>query len=161
MKATFLTLALILVLGGGAYYLVYYAPNGIPLISGGGALRLNPAVYPLYGGVTWRAPYLASENGLSGIEMNAVTVNDTMDIGAITTPFSAYYEQLLASSGWQKDLAREAGGPGSSVEAYVKGSSHILVMYSSVFKVQSADAPEQCPCNVTLTLFSTNGDDQL
>jgi hypothetical protein len=155
MKAFFLTLALILVLGGGAYYIVNYAPNGLHALSGVGALRLNSAVYPLYSEVTWPAPYFATRSGLSGIETHVLAAHDTMDISSVTGAFSSYYMQKLAADGWNKDISREAGGPGSSVEAYEKNGEHILVMFSSVFKNKPADAPEQCPCDVTLTLFSS------
>ena len=41
-----------------------------------------------------------------------------------------------------------------SIEAYQKDGAHILVGFTSNFKHKAENEPDQCPCDVSLFLFS-------
>ena len=88
------------------------------------------------------------------VEVRAMAATNTMDIAAASTPFTKYYNDKLTAGGWAQDMMKEAGGPGAEISVYKKGDQFIVVMFSSVFHVMPADAPEQCPCDVELMLAS-------
>lgn len=118
------------------------------------AATLDPVLSPLYSGATW-GPVVASTNGdLKGSEATSSAAKDTNNIAAVTKPFTTYYEQKLKADGWTVDNARAAGGPGSEIMAYTKGDAYIVIGFTSVFKKKSVDAPAQCPCDVTFSVFS-------
>ena len=116
---------------------------------------LNADVYPLYSGATWgQAEATTSPDYGQVVEVQSVPVTNTSDISAVSTPFTKYYDDKLTAAGWTPDVSREAGGPGAEISVYTKGDQFIVVMFSSLFHVMPADAPEQCPCDVTLSLMS-------
>ena len=113
--------------------------------------RLEADVYPLYDGVEWGEAEIL-EGG--SVRVASKPTIDTTNIAAVAAPFTEYYHDKLIEAGWKQDLMREAGGPGASVSYYAKDGRFIVVSFESEFKVKHADAPSECPCDVTLSLTS-------
>lgn len=124
--------------------------------------NLNKDVYPIYSGISWvneepattTIRFKTTESPISGYKITSETINGTMNIASITTPFENYYRQKLKAAGWKTNIYMEAGGPGAEVMGYQKGNSYIITEYDSVFTVKNPNEPEQCPCNTTLSIFS-------
>jgi len=78
-----------------------------------------------------------------------------MNPGSIFTPFESYYDAKLKALGWSvaNDLA--AGGHVGGQTGYRKGGSVILTRFHIDYQTKPANAPSECPCTVTLSLFST------
>jgi len=76
------------------------------------------------------------------------------ELGAAANQLREAIEEKLTAAGWVRDMSREAGGPGAEVSVYTKGEQFIVVMFQSLFKVKHADAPSECPCDVTFSLMS-------
>lgn len=115
------------------------------------APQLEADVYPLYAGAEWgRAQIL--EGGLGRVTSKPFI--DTTNIAATAAPFTQYYHEKLTAAGWGPDPMREASGPGANISYYVKDGRFIVVGFESEFKVKHADAPSECPCDVTLSLTS-------
>jgi hypothetical protein len=76
------------------------------------------------------------------------------NIASKSTLFTQYYHRKLIAAGWTPDMSREAGGPGAEISVYTRGDQFIVVSFSSLFRVQSPDAPSQCPCDVQFTLMN-------
>lgn len=153
MRTLVIGVLVLLALAGGAYY--WLAPGrGTPAAPAEQATpQLDEALYPLYP-ARWSEPAVTTADGAPVVEVEATAATDTTDIAAVTTPFTTYYRDKLASAGWQPDMSREAGGPGAEVSYYTKGDQFLIVSFHSVFKVQHPDAPSECPCDVTLQLAS-------
>lgn len=117
-------------------------------------MPLNAAVYPLYQGVAWTAPHSQTSANGSGYEVVSEPISNTTDIAAVSSPFVQYYHDKLLAAGWTQDMNEEAGGPGAEVSVYRKDSEFIVVSFRSDFHVRPENAPEQCPCDVTLSLMS-------
>lgn len=117
-------------------------------------------LYPLYAGASWGAPYAEtlelSTTTVSGVGIKSVSVNGTMDPGSVFSPFEKYYKNKLESAGWKNDTYLEAGGPMGEQTGYRKESKLIIVRDSTVFHVVTDTAPSECPCDVTLALFSAD-----
>lgn len=112
-------------------------------------------VIPMYDGVTWGEPQVAtSDFGLQGVEVVSEPVFDVTNIAAITQPFEKYYHDKLLAAGWVMDNSKAAGGPGAEVIGYKKGSEYVILSYISDFKVDYPDAPSECPCDVTFAVFN-------
>jgi hypothetical protein len=119
------------------------------------AKHLAADVYPLYAGIAWGEEVATTTDfGLAGYRVMSVPVRGITDLAAVSTPFEKYYAAKLAPLGWRKNIQMEAGGPGASIMGYQKGSDYIVVSYSSVFHAGGANEPEQCPCDITLSVFS-------
>jgi hypothetical protein len=116
--------------------------------------HLNADAYPLYGALTWGGEQATSSFGMQGYRVISQPVSNINDIASVTQPFSDYYAQKLAALGWTVDSALAAGGPGADLTAYQKGSDYILVNYQTDFKGTPPNAPVQCPCDVTFSVFS-------
>lgn len=146
-KKTWYWIILIVIVGAAAWY---------GWTSGfGHTTRLDADVYPLYSGVTWGKATATTSPGLGQIsEVQALAASGTMDIASVTQPFTKYYSQKLEAAGWTADPAMDAGAPGAEISVYEKDKQFIEVAYGSFFHNISADAPEQCPCDVTFTLAS-------
>lgn len=114
-------------------------------------IELEADVYPLYDGVEWGEAEIL-EGGL--VRVVSKPIVDTTDIASIAMPFTEYYHDKLTEAGWKQDLMREAGGPGASVSYYAKDGRFIVVSFESEFKAKHAEAPSECPCDVTLSLTS-------
>jgi hypothetical protein len=152
-KVLYTIIALVVVAAGWYWYAGQggstTAPNDAPTAT------LNADLYPLYSGATWgTAVATTSPDYGQAVEVQSVPVTNTSDIAAISTPFTKYYDNKLKAAGWAPDISREAGGPGAEISAYTKGAQFVIVSFNSVFHVMPADAPEQCPCDVQLTLMS-------
>lgn len=113
--------------------------------------RLEADAYPLYDGVEW-GEVQKLEGGLTRVASKPIV--DTMNIAAIAMPFTEYYHQKFTAAGWEQDMMREASGPGANMSYYAKDGRFIVVSFESEFKVKHADAPSECPCNVTLSITS-------
>lgn len=118
------------------------------------ALRLTADAYPLYPELHWRAVEAKKFADLEGYQVQADPLQDITDIASSTQPFVAYYADLLTSKGWQEDISRAAGGPGSAVIAYQKADDYIVLQYKSDFSISKPDQPAQCPCAVEFSVFS-------
>jgi hypothetical protein len=117
--------------------------------------HLSSDVYPLYTGVTWGGEQQGSLESLSGYGVNSVPVTNVTDLATVFTPFDRYYANKLLGAGWTIDNSRAADGPGSSITAYQKGGKYIFVSHNAVFKGTLPNQPVQCPCDVTLSVFTT------
>ena len=147
MKKLFYLVIVLIIIVGGWYW---YAGQG-----SSSSAQLNADVYPLYSGVAWQTAVATSTPEYGQVmQMQSAPVSNVTDISSVTKPFTEYYTDKMAAEGWTQDMSREAGGPGGEVSVYTKGAQFIVVMFSSVFHTQPTDAPEQCPCDVTLTLMS-------
>jgi hypothetical protein len=118
------------------------------------ATTLTADVYPLYSGLAWQDAAEGISFGMTGDSIQSFPVSNVTDIAAITRPFEAYYADKLRAAGWSIDNSKAAGGPGSAVTAYKRGSAYIIVQYTSDFSVKNIREPEQCPCTVQFSVFS-------
>lgn len=116
---------------------------------------LVAVLYPLYPGAAWSPVERTTIEDLEGYAATSSAAIDTDNIEAATRAFVQYYTEKLAAAGWVPDISREAGGPGSEIAPYTKDGAYVVISFSTVFKSGGQDEPEQCPCDVTLTLFST------
>jgi hypothetical protein len=117
-------------------------------------LSLNVDVYPLYENLSWQGEEVGEYGDMTGYVVNSEPVPNITDISAITQPFETYYADILTSKGWEEDVSMAAGGPGSAVIAYKKGSEYIILQYTSEFGVNNENEPAQCPCSVQFSVFS-------
>ena len=120
--------------------------------------QLSADLYPLYGGVTWQSPepegFVIGTTSYSGASIASNPVTNTMNPSEVFTPFESYYDAKLKGAGWAVDNALAAGGPVGGQTAYQKGSDLILVRFGILYHVVSSSSPSECPCDVTLSLFS-------
>jgi hypothetical protein len=121
------------------------------VVGGEEQARLEADAYPLYDGVEW-GEVQKLEGGLT--RMASKPIIDTTNITSVAIPFTEYYHQKLTAAGWEQDMMREASGPGANVSYYAKDGRFIVVSFESEFKVKHADAPSECPCDVTLSVTS-------
>ncbi len=127
------------------------------------------AAYPLYAGsgvgvgsssatgISWATPtpvFATTTPSLIGVEIVSQPIMNITDLATPSTPFMNHYRRALTATGWTVDNMLAAGGPGAEITGYTKGSDYFIVSYTSDFKVKSADAPEQCPCDLTFSLFA-------
>lgn len=92
-------------------------------------------------------------NPLVGIGIESQPITNITDIATTSLPFENYYKKKLAAAGWVTDNTLAAGGPGSEIVGYKKGTDYIILEYTSVFENKGSDSPETCPCDITLSLF--------
>jgi len=116
--------------------------------------NLLPDVYPLYPGISWGSEEATTYEQFSGYQVTSAIQPNVTDLASLFQPFEEYYAKKLSDAGWSVDNALAAGGPGSEITAYKKGDDEIIVSYSSLFNMKSPNAPAQCPCEVTLKVFS-------
>ncbi|MDB5188288.1 MAG: hypothetical protein JWO50_808 [Candidatus Kaiserbacteria bacterium] len=109
---------------------------------------LNPAVLPLYSGVSWSVPQAKVFSNIPVYEVASVSVSNITNLSEKSLPFTKYYDEKLLGTGWTRDLSREAGGPGSGVSFYTKGKDFVIIAYQSTFHVTHTDAPSECPCDL-------------
>lgn len=119
-------------------------------------------IYPLPSGMVWESARDATvapgdENiteALVGINIVSQPITNITDLSATSLPFEKYYKTKLAVAGWTEDNALAAGGPGSDIIGYKKGDSYIILGYTSLFKNNSGNSPETCPCDMTFSIFA-------
>jgi len=120
---------------------------------------LSAELYPLYDSADWNASetesFIIGTTSYSGTSITSAAVTDTMDPGSIFTPFERYYEQKLKALGWQVANDFAAGGHVGGQTGYRKDGAVILTRFQIVYHTVSENAPSECPCDVTLSLFST------
>jgi hypothetical protein len=120
---------------------------------------LSQDLYPLYDTVGWNAALPESvpigTTTYLGASITSSPVTDTMNPGAVFTPFETYYDKKLKSLGWSvaNDLA--AGGHVGGQTGYRKGDQVILTRFQIEYHTKPDNAPSECPCDVSLSLFST------
>ncbi len=114
--------------------------------------------YPLYSGASWDAPvvetFVIGSTTYSGASVTSSSVTGTMDSGSVFTPFETYYAKKLRALGYTVDNELAAGGHTGGQTAYQKGSSLILTRFNIIYHTIPANAPSECPCDVTLSVFS-------
>lgn len=154
MNKVFLYIIVVLAVVAGGWFW-YAGQGGGAAAPDTAAATLNADLYPLYSDATWGGVEATSspERGLVSI-VRSVPFADTMDIAAISMPFTKYYDDKLTAAGWTQDMMEAASGPGANISVYRKGGEFIAVSFQSVFQVRQPDAPVECPCDVQLTLLS-------
>lgn len=111
-------------------------------------------ILPLYSGAVWKNSVEASFADLTGERYDSQSFPHVTNIASVSTPFESYYKKILTSRGWREDINLAAGGPGSSVTSYAKGTKYIIISYKSIFSKQFENAPSECPCDVELSIFT-------
>lgn len=145
---------LILLIAGMVYW--SYTRSDTPVTT---HPALSADLYPLYTHINWNTPevdsFVIGTSTYSGASIHSSLVVDTMDPGSVFTPFERYYEQKLKVLGWTvaNDLA--AGGHTGGQTGYRKENSIILTHFNITYHTLPENAPSECPCDVTLSLFST------
>lgn len=177
---------LLAAVGAGAYYLAHRAPGPVvvactmeaKICPDGTAVgrtgpncefapcpttatsSLNADVYPLYSGASWQAATAAttdfSTTTSRGYKITSTPSATTSDISSVTTSFTNYYDKKLKAAGWSEDISLDADGPGASQRVYKKGAGVISISFSTNFLGTQPNAPVQCPCIVSLSIFSSN-----
>jgi hypothetical protein len=79
-----------------------------------------------------------------------------MDPGSAITPFEEYYQLKLSALGWTEANDLAAGGHVGGQTGYRKDGAVILIRFHIDYENQPANAPSECPCMVTLSLFSAS-----
>jgi hypothetical protein len=122
--------------------------------------RLSSDLYPLYNKAQWNASgvesFLIGTTNYSGASISSLPLSAGMNPGSVITPFSNYYDQKLKALGWSiaNDLA--AGGHVGGQTGYRKNEKVIITGFRIDYQNRPKDAPSECPCTVTLSLFSTD-----
>lgn len=116
-------------------------------------------VYPLYPDVDWQSTvvenFVIGTTTYSSVSISSQLIFTGMNPGSIFTAFERYYDKKLKALGWQiaNDLA--AGGHVGGQTGYRKGNNVILTRFQINYQTKPENAPTECPCDVTLSLFST------
>lgn len=116
-------------------------------------------LFPLYPDANWSKSqvesFLIGTTTYSGASITSAPIDAGMDPGSVIAPFENYYAKLLKERGWRiaHDLA--AGGHVGGQTGYRKEDSVILTRFSIEYHLKPDNAPSECPCDVTLSLFST------
>lgn len=124
--------------------------------------KLAIDLYPLYRNADWNnaevEQFVIGTTSYSGASMTSAAIDAGMNPARVFTPFDDYYASLLRERGWHvaNDLA--AGGHVGGQTGYRNGSGVILVRYHIDYGNTPENAPSECPCRVTLSLFSNVGD---
>ncbi len=122
---------------------------------------LSQDVYPIYNSdsIEWSAPNTYSletpSGGIFGSAINATVATSTMNPSKFFSPFDKYYKDKLTALGWKVDNSLLANGPASGQTVYRKGSGVVAINFLTIFHNISNTRPEQCPCDVNLSIFSS------
>lgn len=120
---------------------------------------LNTDLYPLYSNTEWSesatGEVTVGDTTLRGTAVFSEVIAADMNPAAVFQPFEEYYANLLGSLGWEADSNLAAGGSTGGQTGYSRDGETILLRYRIDYEVQSENAPPECPCDVTLSLFST------
>jgi len=121
---------------------------------------LTEDLYPLYSNAHWEVPKAEvatiSTSTYSGVSVSSLSIMPTMDPGSVFTPFERYYDSKLKALGWKVDNYLAAGGHVGGQTGYRKDGAVILTRFQIVYLSVPKNAPSECPCDVTLSLFSGN-----
>lgn len=121
--------------------------------------KLADALYPLYDGVNWQGSrvesMVAGTTTYAGASITSYPTIDTMDPASIFMPFEQYYKEKLRALGWKEDLNLAAGGHTGGQTGYRNGDATILTRFHIEYKNVPGNAPSECPCDVTLSIFSS------
>lgn len=153
---------IIVALGVGLYAWMAHtsAPAPAESVTSNSPPTLNQVLYPLYSGANWEAPKAETvtigTSTYSGVSVSSLVVMPTMDPGSIFTPFERYYDNKLKSLGWKIDNYLAAGGHTGGQTGYRNAGELILVRFFILYHAVTETAPSECPCDVTLSLFSEN-----
>lgn len=121
--------------------------------------KLAIDLYPLYTGATWKKSVVESftigTTTYSGASVTSEPIDVGMNPASVITSFESHYDKLLKEHGWliANDLA--AGGHVGGQTGYRNDSDVILTRFHINYKKQFENAPSECPCDITLSLFST------
>ncbi len=152
-----LLLLVLLAVGGLYFWIQTRAPAKVPVATSD--VTLNQDLYPLYSGVSWGAPaaesFLISTTTYTGVSIASVPVTNTMDPASIFTPFESYYDQKLKALGWSIANELAAGGHVGGQTGYRKEGQVVLTRFHIDYHNVPSNAPSECPCDVTLSLFSS------
>lgn len=152
----------------GTYVLGLHAYAATPITKDisteSAAFVLSPAplsqdLYPLYDRVDWKAPqkefFTIGTATYAGTSLFSLPATGSSDPASIFSPFEKYYADKLASLGWHVDNSMAAGGHVGGQTGYRKGDTLVLVRFNIRYHTVTETAPSTCPCDVTLSLFST------
>ncbi|HWB34030.1 MAG TPA: hypothetical protein VG753_01775 [Candidatus Paceibacterota bacterium] len=149
---------LLLIIAAAAVYWfwgdIVRAPTNSDTGQGASSLMLAADAYPLYPSVAWGSVASATLEDLTGVELMSQPVTDITDIALVSGPFERYYQMKLFGAGWTVDNSRAASGAGSDITVYQKGSNFIATTFTTDFKGTKPGEPVECPCDVTLGIFS-------
>ncbi|MDD3531047.1 MAG: MliC family protein [Candidatus Pacebacteria bacterium] len=154
MKNTTIFAFVAIAIAAGIWYML---PGARPALAPQSP-RIAQDLYPLYDQIAWGASapesFVIGTTTYAGVSITSDTIGTTMDPGNIFTPFEQYYDQKLKGLGWQVANELAAGGHVGGQTGYRKGNSIILTRFKIDYTVVPKNAPSECPCNVTLSLFS-------
>lgn len=152
-------LGVVALLGGLAYWLARPTTTTPATIPTPVVLTLAADLLPLYSSVRWSAveaeSFSIGSTVYRGASVGSALVTNTMDPASIFTPFERYYDGKLKALGWQIANELAAGGHVGGETGYRKGAATALVRYHIDYHSVSVTAPSECPCDVTLSVFST------
>jgi heat shock protein HslJ len=138
----------------GCLYLIFH-PLSKTQNSGGVSINsLSADVYPAYPNLTWGKENLQTYKDISGVETVSSPITNISDLSAVSAPFLKYYKDKLTPLGWTVDNSLAAGGPGSELVGYKKGSEYIILKFTTLFKGGGTNEPVQCPCDISFSVFS-------
>lgn len=126
----------------------------VALVATSTSPALNADAYPLYPDVEWGQVNASTVDGVSAYEVLSNPFINITNLAEKFTPFFAYYKDKLTNAGWVEDITQAAGGPGSEVSVYAKGTDEIIISYQTVFHTKSDNAPSQCPCDLQFSVAS-------
>lgn len=151
-------IVLLIVLAAGGWYWWAARPAVQPVAENPTPV-LSADLYPLWNNVNWNAPaaeeVIIGTTTYSGASISSALVQAGMDPASVFTPFERYYDKKLKALGWTvaNDLA--AGGHVGGQTGYRKDGAVILTRFHVDYHIVPGNAPSECPCDVTVSLFST------
>ncbi len=115
--------------------------------------------YPLYAGASWNKSVVENvtigSTTYSGASMTSAAIDAGMNPERVFTPFTQYYDKLMKEHGWHIANELAAGGHTGGQTGYKNGPGTILVGFHIDYQTKPENAPSECPCAVTFSLFSS------
>ena len=155
MNRNIIWIVVIIVVGSGLYWWTSNRNISSIIVQP----KLTEDIYPLYNDAEWGIPVsksmIVGTTTYDGASITSQTISADMNPGGILMPFERYYDAKLKALGWSvaNDLA--AGGPVGGQTGYSKGDDTILIGFRINYSNQPKDAPSECPCDVSFSIFST------
>lgn len=167
MKWTLVILILIIAFGSGSWLLFGQKPGTTPLPTDTESNAVHPKLavdlYPLYAAAAWNETatghIVIGTTTYSGASITSADIDANMDPAKVFMPFTQYYDNLLKSRGWHEANELAAGGHTGGMTGYQNGPGTILVAFHIEYKSTPKDAPSECPCTVSFSLFSSGATD--